>query len=282
MKVKRAITNTFFWIAISVYLVIIFFPVFWLISGSLKTTLELTGTTPHFIPKKVHFENYIYIWRDIPLARYFKNSLIIATAATFLAVLISVIGAYGFSRFEFPGRQFFGNSLIFTQLFPSISFLIPYYAMFILFYKITGIRLIGGYTGIIFTMMVFALPVDVWLMKGYIDAIPKELEEAALIDGCNYFQAFFKVVFPLLAPSVAAVFIISFMQAWNEVLFASVLTNSRTRTLAIGILEYRTKYFSNWSYIFAAGVTISIPVLILFTVLQRYIIRGLMRGALKG
>ncbi len=270
------------WVVITFYLVLISFPIFWLISGSLKTTLELTGTVPHLIPKKVHFENYIYIWKNIPLARYFKNSLIIATSATFLSVFISLIGAYGFSRFEFPGRKFFGNSLLFTQLFPSITFLIPYYTMFIVFYKITGIRLIGSYTGIIFTMMVFALPVDVWLMKGYIDGIPKELEEAALIDGCNYFQAFFKIVFPLIIPSVAAVFIISFMQAWNEVLMASVLTDSRTRTLAIGILEYKTKYFSNWSYIFAAGVTISIPVFVLFTFLQRYIIRGLTKGALKG
>ncbi len=277
-RLSRLIT----WIAVTFYLVLISFPIFWLVSGSLKTTLELTGTEPHLIPKKVHFENYIYIWRNIPLARYFKNSLIIATSSTFLSVFISLIGAYGFSRFEFPGRRFFGNSLLFTQLFPSITFLIPYYTMFIVFYKITGIRLIGSYTGIIFTMMVFALPVDVWLMKGYIDGIPRELEEAALIDGCNYFQAFFRIVFPLIIPSVAAVFIISFMQAWNEVLMASVLTDSRTRTLAIGILEYKTKYFSNWSYIFAAGVTISIPVFILFTFLQRYIIRGLTKGALKG
>ena len=185
------------WFLIGIYLFIILFPLFWLVSGSLKTTLELSGTKPVLIPKHIHWDNYIYIWKNIPLARYFRNSLIVATSATILSVSLSAIGAYGFSRFRFPGRRFFGDSLLLTQLFPGITFLIPYYSMFIVFFKITGIRLIGNYAGIIFTMTVFALPIDVWLLKGYVDTIPRELEEAAMIDGCNYIQSFLYVIVPL-------------------------------------------------------------------------------------
>ncbi len=265
------------------YLAWVLVPTANLIFTTFKLPKEVMTSNWHLFPKERWvMKNYQDIWKIVPLARYLKSSLIISLSTMIVAVILSAFAGYALSRFTFRGKRLFEGSVLLTQSFPGILFLLPYYLLFIWLERLIGIEIQGTYASLIFTYSTFSLPFCLLLMKSYFDSIPKDIEEAAMIDGCSPMSAFFRVVVPLTIPAVTAVGILGFIRAWNDVMFASVLTNEKTRTVAIGINDYASQFEVQWHYVLTAGVVVSIPVVIFFILLQKHIVQGLTAGAIKG
>jgi len=217
----------------------------------------------------------------VPLARYFVNSLIVCTSAALLSVLIATFAAYAVSRYRFRGRRVFSIVVLSTQMFPGILFLLPLFLIFISIGNTTGITLYGTRTGLVITYLTFSLPFAIWMLAGYFDSIPRGLDEAALVDGAGPIRALLRVVIPAAIPGIVAVGIYAFMTAWSEVLFASVMTNDATRTLAVGLRDYSTQNDVYWNQIMAASLVVSVPVVAGFLLMQRFLVTGLTAGAVK-
>ena len=181
------------------------------------------------------------MWSTVPLARYFVNSTIVATSATLASLVIAIFAAYAVSRYRFRGRSAFTTTVLSTQMFPGVLFLLPLFIIFVNLDQTVGIQLVGTRIGLIITYLTFSLPFSIWMLAGYFDGIPRELDEAARVDGCSPIGALLRVVLPAARPGVIAVAIYGFMTAWGEVLFASVMTTSANRTLAIGLRQYSTE-----------------------------------------
>ncbi|POX36325.1 ABC transporter permease [Streptomyces sp. Ru73] len=255
-------------------------PLYVMLSSSLKPLQDVTGAFRWF-PSKVTIQPYLDIWETVPLGRYFVNSLIVAGAATACSVVIAVFAAYAVSRYRFRGKRLFTVTVLSTQMFPGILFLLPLFLIFVNIGNATGVALYGSRGGLILTYMTFTLPLSIWMLVGYFDSIPRDLDEAAQVDGCGPLGALVRVVVPAAVPGIVAVAIYSFMTAWGEVLFASVMTNDVTRTLAIGLQGYATQTEVYWNQIMAASLVVSVPVVAGFLLLQRYLVAGLTAGAVK-
>ncbi|MEU6117471.1 carbohydrate ABC transporter permease [Streptomyces sp. NPDC047117] len=255
-------------------------PLYVMLSSSLKPLQDVTGAFRWF-PSRVTFQPYLDIWETVPLGRYFVNSLIVAGAATACSVVIAVFAAYAVSRYRFRGKRLFTVTVLSTQMFPGILFLLPLFLIFVNIGNATGVALYGSRGGLILTYMTFTLPLSIWMLVGYFDSIPRDLDEAAQVDGCGPLGALVRVVVPAAVPGIVAVAIYSFMTAWGEVLFASVMTNDVTRTLAIGLQGYATQTEVYWNQIMAASLVVSVPVVAGFLLLQRYLVAGLTAGAVK-
>jgi multiple sugar transport system permease protein len=209
------------------------------------------------------------------------NSVIICVGATLVSVLIAILAAYAISRYRFLGRNPFRLVVLSTQMFPGILFLLPLFVIFVNIDQTFGTRLYGSYTGMIITYLTFALPFSIWMLAGYFDSIPRELEEAAMIDGATALGALVRVLIPLSLPGIVAVAVFAFMTAWGEVLFASALTTDATRTLAVGLRDYATQSNVYWNQLMAAAIVVSIPVVAGFLALQRYLVQGITAGGVK-
>lgn len=198
-----------------------------------------------------------------------------------ICLAVSVFASYALSKFRFRGRQLFGVSALFTQLMPGVLFLLPIYVMMVMFQQTTGIQMTGTYKAVILTYATFGIPFSIWMMRSYFDTIPNELAEAGLIDGCSRMKAFFRIILPLAAPGIAATAMYIFIVAWNEVLFATVLTNETTRTYAIGLREFEKQYTKDYGQLMAASIVVSAPVVVLFFAFQKLIVSGLTGGGVK-
>lgn len=256
------------------------FPVFIILETTVKPLADVQNTF-QWIPTHITLSPYVQIWTTIPLLHYFVNSVIVSVISTVVAVLLAIFAGYAISRFEFGGRKVFSLAVLSTQMFPGILFLLPLYLIYVNIGKAIGISLYGSYLGLIITYLTFALPFAVWMLAGFFSSIPRDIEEAALVDGTSHWGALFRIVLPVARPGIVAVSVFAFMTAWGEVLFASVLTTSSTRTLAIGLQEYATQGNTDWNQLMAASVVVSLPVVIGFLALQRYLVRGLTSGAVK-
>ncbi|MCW2870744.1 carbohydrate ABC transporter permease [Actinacidiphila oryziradicis] len=255
-------------------------PVYVMLSSSLKPLQDVQGVF-HWIPSGLTVRPYIDIWHTIPLASYFLNSVIVSVTATVCSVVVAVFAAYAVSRYRFPGRRLFTVTVLSTQMIPGILFLLPLFLIFVNIGNSTGIALYGSRGGLILTYLTFSLPFSIWMLVGYFDSIPRDLDEAALTDGCGPLGALFRVVVPAAVPGIVAVGVYAFMTAWGEVLFASVMTNDATRTLAVGLQGYSTQTDVYWNQIMAASLVVSVPVVAGFLLLQRYLVVGLTAGAVK-
>ncbi|MFC3452120.1 carbohydrate ABC transporter permease [Amycolatopsis speibonae] len=255
-------------------------PLYAMVSSSLKPLGDVQGKWEWF-PTTLTIQPFFDIWDTIPLAEYFVNSLVISGSAAILSVVIAIFAAYALSRFRFRGKNFFKLTVLSTQMFPGILFLLPLFLIFVNIGNTTGIVLYGSRLGLIITYLTFSLPFAIWMLAGYIDSIPKELDEAAMVDGTGPLGALIRVVIPAAMPGIVAVGIYSFMTAWGEVLFASVMTDSGTRTLAVGLQEYSTQVQVYWNQVMAASLIVSVPVVAGFLLLQRYLVAGLTAGAVK-
>ncbi|MEV6792174.1 carbohydrate ABC transporter permease [Streptomyces sp. NPDC051320] len=255
-------------------------PVYVMLSSSLKPLSDVSGKFS-WLPHGFSIRPYIDIWSTIPLARYFLNSLIVAGAASICSVVVAIFAAYAVSRYRFRGKRVFTVTVLSTQMFPGILFLLPLFLIFVNIGKSTGIDLYGSRGGLILTYLTFSLPFSIWMLIGYFDSIPKDLDEAAMVDGCGPIGALFRVVVPAATPGIIAVTLYAFMTAWGEVLFASVMTNDNTRTLAVGLQGYSTLNDVYWNQIMAASLVVSVPVVVGFLLLQRYLVAGLTAGAVK-
>ncbi len=268
------------WIFLAVLTVFVLVPIYVMISSSLKPLQDVSGEF-RWIPSGLTVRPYFDIWETVPLARYFVNSLIVAGAATVFSVIVAVFAAYGVSRYRFRGKRVFTVTVLSTQMFPGILFLLPLFLIYVNIGNATGIALFGSRGGLILTYLTFSLPFSIWMLIGYFESVPRELDEAATVDGCGPLGALFRVVVPAATPGIVAVGVYSFMTAWGEVLFASVMTNDTTRTLSIGLQSYATQNDVYWNQVMAASLVVSVPVVAGFLLLQRYLVAGLTAGSVK-
>ncbi|AXE37596.1 carbohydrate ABC transporter permease [Acidipropionibacterium virtanenii] len=270
----------FRWVTIVILTVFILLPLYVMATSAIKPLGDVQGDFAWW-PSHVTFSAFRSMWRTIPLADYFVNSLIVCSIATLCSVIIAIFASFAISRWRFKGRSIFSTTVLSTQMFPGVLFLLPLYIIFVNIDTSTGITLIGTKLGLIITYLTFSLPFSIWMLAGYLDGIPRELDEASMVDGCTPWGALWRVVLPAARPGVVAVAIYSFMTAWGEVLFASVMTTDANRTLAVGLRLYSTQTNVYWNEIMAASLVVSVPVVLAFLVLQRSFVAGLTAGAVK-
>jgi multiple sugar transport system permease protein len=256
-------------------------PMAWMVLTSVKTQFAALQYPPQWIPRSITFEQY---WRLLSptsdvgqeFLGYMFNSLIVALASTILSVLVAVPAAYTFSRFRFPGRNLLFYTILLRNMFPAVVFLMP------LFIMMRWLHLVNTEMSLVLTYLTFGLPLSIWLLKGFYDNIPLQLEQAARIDGASRFQAFIRVVMPLSSPGIIATAIYSFILAWNEYVYALTFLNEKSKlTLPVGLQRFFTEYATNWPGLMAASFITSVPVVVLFLVLQKYFVRALTEGAVK-
>jgi multiple sugar transport system permease protein len=255
-------------------------PVYVMITSAMKPLSDVQGAFSWW-PSTVTFAPFIDMWKTVPLAGYFVNSVIVAGAATILSLVIAVFASYAISRYRFLGRSVFSTTVLSTQMFPGVLFLLPLFLIFVNINSAVGIQLVGTRLGLVITYLTFALPFSIWMLAGYFDGIPRDLDEAAKVDGCGPMRALWQVVLPAARPGLVAVAIYSFMTSWGEVLFASVMTTDANRTLAVGLQLYSTQTNVYWNQIMAASLVVSVPVVVGFLLLQRNFVAGLTAGAVK-
>lgn len=221
------------------------------------------------------------MWSTVPLARYFVNSITIAGLATILSVTVAVLAAYAVSRWQFRGRETFRLAVLSTQMFPGILFLLPLFLLFVGVDKLTGLSLVGSREGLVITYLTFSLPFAIWMLVSYFETIPRELDDAAKVDGAGPLRLLVSVLIPTARPVIVAVSIFSFMLAWGEVLFASVLTDEQTRTISVGLQSYASEANVYWNQVMAASLVVSAPIVVAFLFLQGHITSGFTAGAVK-
>jgi len=282
MNRRTPLQNFLFYTTIIIVLLFVLGPYAWMISSSFKTTLEIQGMEPSWIPHEFTLENYTEMANTVPIFDFFKNSIIISGGAMIFSVILSVLAAYGISRFRFFGRNLYIIVLLSTQMLPGILFIIPYFVMFTWVKNNLGIPMTNTYHGLIFTYTSFALPFSILMLRNYLDSVPGDIDEQALIDGCSRVQALFRVIIPLAKPGIAAVGIYSFIMGWNEILFATILTRTETRTISLGLLQYISQNQARWGEMMAACIVSTLPIIIMFTIYQKHIVQGLVTGATKG
>jgi arabinogalactan oligomer / maltooligosaccharide transport system permease protein len=259
------------------FAIIAVYPVLQIVTISLRPSDKLLSTSLEVIPDGATLRSYISLFADRPFLVWVRNSALISLTVTLTGVVLAAMSGYAFSRFEFFGKKLGLLSLLLTQMFPATMLLLPLYLMLIYF------GLINTYSGLIITYTATALPFCIWTMKGYYDTIPISLEEAARIDGCNQFQAFYKVILPLAAPALVITGLFSFMTAWSEyIVAAQILQDSQLWTLPLGLKSFEANMSTEWGLYGAASLIVMIPVVVLFIVLSKWLVSGLTLGSVKG
>jgi len=230
-----------------------------------------------------HWRNYVDLWRTIPFSTFLWNSIVICFSVMVISMLIASLAGYALARYRFPGRGFFGKSVLASQMIPAILYIIPIFIFFTALYDFTGVRLVNSRLGLILTYTAFFTPMSIWILRGFFIGVPKELEEAALIDGCGHFGAFIRVVIPAALPGMVATGIYIFLLAWDELMFAWVLsTDLSTATIPVGIRLYVGQFGNRFDLLMAASTVATLPAMLLFFLMQRNIVTGLTGGAVKG
>lgn len=261
---------------LAVVLTVVLFPIYWMIITALKTESEITRRIPTFIPENPTINNAMDLFVRSPVPQQMLNSLMVASGVTIVALLISSMGSYSVSRLRYPGRDFLAASVFFTYLVPGSLMLIPLYTMF------AQLGLLNSLYGVGLAYMSFAVPFSTWMLKGYFGNIPKDLEEAALVDGCNRLRALVQVILPLAAPGMVASAIFCFTLSWNEFMTAFVFINKKellTFPVGLASLIYGDRFL--WGQIMTGATLMSAPVLVLYFFAQKYIVTGLTAGAVK-
>jgi len=274
--------RVFRWVVIVLIGLFTLLPLYIMLISSFKPLSDVSsGASFRWWPSHLTIRPYFDMWNTIPLATYFVNSIIVCTVATVFSVIVAIFAAYAVSRYNFRGRRVFTTTVLSTQMFPGILFLLPLFLIFVSIHNTTGLQLYQTRTGLIITYLTFVLPFSIWMLAGYLEGIPRELDEAARVDGATALGVLFRVVLPAARPGVIAVAVYAFMTSWGEILFASVMTNGSSETLAIGLQGYSTQLGVYWNQVMAAALLVSLPIVAAFMLLQRYVIAGLTSGAVK-
>jgi arabinogalactan oligomer / maltooligosaccharide transport system permease protein len=264
------------------YVVLVFFalvalyPVWQIFNISLRPSNRLLSTSLELIPANASMANYIALFTERPFLLWMLNSTFVALTVTVTGVALASTCGYAFSRFHFIGKKIGLLSLLVTQMFPATMLLLPMYIMLV------KLQLINSYLGIVIMYSATALPFCIWQMKGYYDTIPTSLEEAGRIDGCNQFETFARIILPLAAPALVITALFSFMASWTEyVVAAQILQDTELWTLPLGLKSFESNMGSEWGLYGAASVIVTIPVVILFLSLSRWLVSGLTLGSVK-
>jgi ABC-type glycerol-3-phosphate transport system permease component len=275
-KSREAIVKAVRYLLILLLLIFVLFPFFYMVSTAFKAEDDLFSSPPKFLPRSPTLSNFHQALQP-KFIRYFMNSFIVTIGTTIIVIVVALFSSYAFSRLRFRGRKLLLKIIIFTQLFPLIVIIIPIYVL----YNKTGI--VNTHLSLIIAYLAFTVPVGVWMLRGFFKSIPYNLEEAAMVDGCTRMTAFIRVVLPLARPGISATAVYIFIVTWQEFMFAlTMLTGEKMRTLPVGILDFIRQYGVNWGGLMALSTLITIPVFILFLILQRQFISGLTQGSVKG
>ncbi len=260
-------------------LCVLLFPVFWIVVTSLKTEQEIFQIPPTIIPEKLNLKTYAAQVEngDFNMFRSFGNSFIISIGATLISVILSVPASYGIAKYKFKGRKIMLLVFLVTQMLPVAVLLTP---MFILF---KGMHIYNTPAAAVIADATIGIPFSILILKNYFASIPRELEEAAYIDGCNHFTAFIRVLIPIAKPGVMVCAIFSFLYAWGDLAYGmTFIIDQQKRPITAGIFNFMGQYGTKWSYLTAFAVVTIIPVALIFIFMQKYIISGMTSGAVKG
>ena len=269
--------TTVAYVVLGFLLLLVLFPFYWMTITSFKTEDQMRSLVSMFWPSPFVVENYTQLLTRTDFAIWYRNSALVAISSTLVATAIGTIGAYALARLRFLGRAFLSSATLITYLVPPSILFIPLYA------QIRTMGLADSLAGLVAAYPSFTVPFVTWLLMGYFGSIPEELEEAAMIDGATRFGAFRRIILPLAAPGVLAAGLFAFTQAWNEFLYALVfISDVKQRTLPVGLSTFITGDVYGWGYLMAGAVLTTLPVIVVYTYLQRYMVEGLTAGSVKG
>lgn len=257
--------------------VFILFPVYWLINTSLQAKSTIYAAPPTLIPPLSHLTNYVDIFKETMLALWLGNSLFLSASVALISIGMGGLGAYSLSRFQYPGKGILMLILLLSQMLPEIIIAIPLYVSF------KHLNLLNKVMCLVITNCSFCIPISTFFLKGFFDSIPREIEEAAVIDGCNRMQIFYRIFLPLSLPGLIATGGLIFVLAWNEFLFARTFLSSGTKWVtSVGVASFIGQYVTPWNKVMAGAVISVLPVMLVFIFFQKYLVRGLTSGAVKG
>jgi multiple sugar transport system permease protein len=269
--------STIAYTVLGVLAIVVLFPFYWMIVTSFKSEDQMRSVVSMFWPKPFAIENYQQLLAKTEFVAWYGNSVFVAVSSTLLATAVGTIGAYALARLKFFGRGFMASATLITYLVPPSILFIPLYK------QMQGLGMANSLSGLIAAYPSFTVPFVTWLLMGYFESIPEELEEAAMIDGATRFGAFYRIVLPLSAPGVLAAGLYAFTQAWNEFLYALVfITDGRLRTLPVGLASFITGDVYGWGYLMSGAVLTTLPVIAAYIYLQKYMVEGLTAGSVKG
>lgn len=277
MRLGRLLTGAGIYLAIGAWLVVALAPYVWMILTSVKPTTELYTFPVRYLPSFITTDAYRDLFTTTSFSRFFANSAVVAIGTVLFATACATLAAYALSRYRVRGKQGILIVLLVTQLMPAVLLVVP------LFITLRSLGLLNNPLGLILVHSAFAIPFTTYLLTGFLDAIPKELDEAAKIDGASDLGAFRWVVAPLLAPSLAAAATYVFIYSWNEFIYAlTFMTQEATRTLPVGLHGFIGEYLIRWDLLTSGGVIATLPTIVFFLLVQRKLIEGLTAGAVKG
>lgn len=287
-KLTSKINNILFYLAIVVLICVVVGPFLWMFVSSISPQVELTATPPHWFPRNPTLFRYQALFAgagegatSLPAGiekfiRGLTNSMIVSALTTLVCVATGTLAAYALARLNVPGKNKFMMGILSSQMLPIIVIIIPLYLL------LQRLDLMDSLRGLVLLYTGFMLPTVIWIMHSYFETLPHELEEAAMIDGCNRFQALTKVIIPLSGPGLVAVSAFSFLSSWNEFFMALIFTGANTKTITVTVTEFSSQFGVDFGLMATGGVIGSIPPLVLAFLLQKYIVAGLTAGSVKG
>jgi N,N'-diacetylchitobiose transport system permease protein len=258
-------------------LVLMVFPTYWMVATAFKPSRDILRFEPKWVPSPATIENFSdalnrpYFWENV------RNSVVVVCVVVLLSLAIGFLAALAIARFRFYGRRAFIAVIIGVQMIPTTALIIPLYIL------LARAGQVDRLSGVMITYLTFVLPFTIWVLRGFVMGIPRELEEAAMVDGCTRFGAFLRILLPLIVPGLVATSLFAFVQAWNEFIFAYVLLNSQeNQTLTVWLASFTTLRGTDWGPLMAAATLTSLPVVIFFAIVQRRVAFGLTAGAVRG
>ena len=273
-RTQTVVVNLVTWTIV----LLVAFPLIWMVLTSLKPQSELFRIPPTFLPESITFEHYRRLLTETPFLTYFRNSMVLAVSTTVLVIIVATLGAYSLVRFRYRGRETLATLVLFTYLLPSVVLIIPLYLMMV------SLGLANTIASLVIAYTTFALPYALWLLRSIMAGIPEDLESAALVDGASRIGAFVDVILPQALPGIVSTALFTFILSWNEYLYALVLVNSDSvRPLTTGVMNMLITSFNiEWSLLMAASVMMSVPLIVIFAFLQKYLTSGFGAGGVKG
>jgi multiple sugar transport system permease protein len=273
----RFARRVLFYAVVVLVCAVVMFPVYWMVLSAIQPARLSMRYPPPFWPQMINFTPFQQLFRDYPVVTWVTNSTIISLLSTGLCLALAVFGAYTLSCLRWRGRTTFGMVLFFTQMLPEALIIIP------IFIILRQLQMLENLPAVALVNAAFVLPIGIWILKGVFDAVPREIREAALVDGCDAMSVLWRIVVPLSVPGLVAVGVVAFFYAWNEFLFTStMLTTDAVRPAAVGLASLRSMMETPVERILAASMLFSAPPVLFYLIMQRYIVSGLTAGAVKG
>jgi len=275
-SINTILPKALIWVFLILVCIYCLIPFAWMLSTSLKTEAEAFRIPPTWIPLEPTIDSYIGIWVRKNFGIYFLNSTVISLATAVLSTFFGTLAGYGFSRFFFRGRKFLIGFFLATQMLPGVLLVGPYFKI------LSRLGLYDTRTGLIIAFLTICLPFSTWMMKGFIDKVPLELDQSAMVDGCSRVGLFFKIILPIVAPGMVATVLFAFLLAWGDLLWALCLTSSENMiTVTLGIARTVGEFRIIWPMLMAGSLVGGMPAILLYIFLQRLLVQGLTAGAVK-